>query len=174
MKLADVATMCVLCGLLVGCEHRVSKEETSRKLDRELVNVLNDIGLENAIVTQHTLYPYHFIQNSDQLNDLGQRDLAVLAKHFRKYPGPLSIRRGDTSAELYDARVAQAMEKLRQAGVRTDLVQVSDGMPGGTGMASEHVKKALLRPWPEENRSTEDPRDSGGTGASGSKGFTRK
>jgi hypothetical protein len=170
MKLADVAIICVVGGLLVGCEHRVSKQDASRKLDTELVNVLNNIGLENAIVMQHTLYPYHFIQNSDQLNELGQRDLGVLAKHFQKYPGALSIRRGDAPAELYDARVAQAVEKLRQAGVKTDLVQVSDGMPGGAGMASERVIKAL-RPEPPEDRSTEAWTI---TRKSSSKGYTQQ
>ncbi len=139
MKLADVAAVCVVCSLLIGCEKQVSREETGRKLDMELVNVLNNIELENAIVTQHTLYPYHFVADGETLNRLGQRDLAVLARHFAKHAGSLNIRRGDTPAELYDARVAQAVQQLKQAGVSADQMTISDDMPGGQGMPSERV-----------------------------------
>jgi len=142
MKFA-VATICVVCCLLVGCEKRVSKEEAGKKLDVELVNVLNNIQLENAIVAQHSLYPYHFTQDGAALNALGQRDLAVLARHFVKYPGSLNIRRGDTPVELYDARVAYAVQQLKQGGVATDRLTISDGMPGGTGMPSERVVMIL-------------------------------
>ncbi len=144
MKFADVVTMCVVCSLLVGCEERVSKQEAGKKLDMELVNVLNNIELENAIVAQHTLYPYHFVQDGETLNKLGQRDLAVLARHFAKHPGSLNIRRGDTPAELYDARVAQAVQQLKQAGVSADQMSISDGMPGGTGLPSERVVMILI------------------------------
>jgi len=144
MKFADVAAMCIVCSLLVGCEEQVSKQEAGKKLDVELVNALNNIGLENAIVSQHTLFPYHFVQDGETLNKLGQRDLAVLATHFAKHPGSLNVRRGDTPAELYDARVAHAVQQLKQAGVRTDRLSISDGMPGGTGMPSERVVMILL------------------------------
>jgi hypothetical protein len=143
MKLADVAVMCVMCSLTMGCEERESKQEASRKLDTELVNVLNNIGVENAIIAQHTLYPYHFVPDGETLNTLGDRDLAVLAKHFQKHPGTLNIRRGDVPGELYDARVTHAAERLGQYGVKTDRVSISDGLPGGTGMPSERVVMIL-------------------------------
>ncbi len=143
MKFADVATIGIVCSLLAGCEKQVGKEDAGRKLDVELVNALNNIGMENAIVSQHTLYPYHFVPDGETLNKLGQRDLAVLARHFQNYPGSLNIRRGDTPAELYDARVAYAVQQLKQAGVKTDRLSVSDGMPGGTGVPSERVVMIL-------------------------------
>jgi hypothetical protein len=143
MKLADVAVMCVVCTLMMGCERRESKQEASRKLDTELVNVLNNIGLENAIIAQHTLYPYHFVPDGETLNTLGDRDLAVLAKHFQKHPGTLNIRRGDVPDELYDARVTHAVEMLKQYGVKIDRVSISDSLPGGTGMPSERVVMIL-------------------------------
>jgi len=127
----------------MGCEERVSKQEAGRKLDTELVNVLNNIGVENAIIAQHTLYPYHFVQDGETLNTLGDRDLGVLARHFQEHPGTLNIRRGDVPDELYDARVTHAVEKLKQCGVKIDRVSVSDGVPGGTGMPSERVVMIL-------------------------------
>jgi len=143
MKLTDVATLCVVCGLVAGCEERMSKQDAGKKVDTELVNVLNNVGIENAIVAQHTLYPYHFVSNSEKLNGLGERDLDVLARHFRDYPGELSVRRGDAPEAMYESRVAQVVERLKQAGVKTDRVSIADGMPGGTGMTSERTVMIL-------------------------------
>jgi hypothetical protein len=111
-----------------------------------LIKTLNNIGVENAIVTQHTLYPYHFVADGAQLNELGQRDAAVLARHFLDHPGLLNIRQGEgVSPELYQARVASVTTLLKQAGIEPGRVNVSDGMPGGTGLRAEKVVTILLK-----------------------------
>ncbi len=143
MRLTVVAVTCSMCCFLMGCEDRLSKEKVSQKIDVELVNMLNNIGVEDAIIAQHTLYPYHFVAYGNELNDLGERDLAVLAGHLRRYPGVLNVRHGDASPDLYAARVARVVEGLKKAGVRTDQVKISDEMPGGAGMSSEHVVRIL-------------------------------
>lgn len=143
MKLAGMAMACVVWGLLAGCEERVTKEQSDRKLDAELVRTLNNVGLENAIIAQHALYPYHFVPNSGTLNQLGERDLAVLARHFRRYPGELTVRQGEASDAMYEARLAQVVSKLAQAQVTAELMTISDGMPGGTGMSSERTVMIL-------------------------------
>jgi hypothetical protein len=143
MKLSNVLVACVVCGLLVGCEEEAQESKVTKNLDVELVNTLNNVGVENAIITQHTLYPYHFVPDGEKLNDLGQRDFAVLAKHFMEHPGVLNIRRGETNTQLYEARVAHVMSRLKETGVETSRVSVSDGMPGGPGMPSERVVTIL-------------------------------
>jgi hypothetical protein len=95
--------------------------------------------MENAIISQHTLFPYHFVNNSSELNELGRRDLAVLTRHFVKNAGPLNIRRHNTPADLYEARVNLVLDALREAGIEMERMSVSDGMPGGPGMPSERV-----------------------------------
>jgi hypothetical protein len=145
MRLCNVLVMGVACGLLVGCQSEVREGKSNKNLDAELVNTLNDIGVENAIITQHTLYPYDFVPGGEKLNDLGQRDFAVLAKHFLEHPGVLNIRRGETPTELYELRVAQVMSRLKEAGVETSRISVADGMPGGTGMPSERVVTILQK-----------------------------
>ncbi len=143
MRFGRVLGICVTCCLVAGCEEYSRNEyvakEPRKDLDIELVKALNNIGLENAVVAQHTLYPYHFVANGDGLNDLGRRDLGVLASHFKEHPGPLTIRQGDTPAELYERRVAYVSGHLKQAGVEVSRVALSDGMPGGTGMPSSRV-----------------------------------
>lgn len=143
MRLCGTLMICLVCGLLAGCEEEATEGKASKNLDVELVNTLNNIGVENAIITQHTLYPYHFVMDGEKLNDLGQRDFGVLAKHFTEHPGLLNVRRGEAGDALYEARVASVMAGLKEAGVETSRVSVSDAMPGGTGMPSERVVTIL-------------------------------
>ncbi len=143
MRSLWAVVICVACMLVVGCEEEQAGNQTTKNLDVELVNTLNNIQVENAIITQHTLYPYHFGVDAGELNDLGQRDLMVLAGHFKDHPGILNIRRGETAAQLYDARVAHVLSQLKEAGVETSRMNVSDGMPGGSGMPAERVVTIL-------------------------------
>ncbi len=145
MKLCSTLVMGLACLWMVGCEQEQKPARDTRNLDVELVNTINNVGVENAIITQHTLYPYHFVTDGEKLNDLGLKDFAVLAKHFTEHPGILNIRRAETSTELYEARVAYVMNKLKEAGVETNRVSVSDGMPGGPGMPAERVVTILQR-----------------------------
>lgn len=139
MRFTVVAVMSCAGCLVCGCQERTSREEASKRFDMELVNTLNNVGVEQAILAQHTLYPYHFVTDGEELNQLGQHDLDVLARHFRQYAGTLNIRPGEVPAQLYEARVVHVAERLKQAGVEADRVNIADGMPGGTGMSSERA-----------------------------------
>lgn len=139
-----VVTMAaLLCILTLGCQQNAEPGPDQHLVNRRLINSYNDTAIENAIISQHTLFPYHFVQNGAELNELGQRDLAVLAGHFMKHPGILNIRRQDISAELYEARINTVRERLRQAGIDVERMSISDGMPGGSGMTSERVLTIL-------------------------------
>ncbi len=143
MRWCGALVLGLACGLMLGCHEETTQSKTNKNLDAELVNTLNNVGVENAIITQHTLYPYHFVTGGEQLNDLGQRDFAVLAKYFTEHPGVLNIGRGDTSAELYNARLAYVAGRLKEAGVEKNRVTVTDDMPGGPGMPSGRVVTIL-------------------------------
>ena len=139
MRRYGVLAVCLVCSLVVGCQENVHESQGDRNLDVELVNSLNNLGVENAIIGQHTIYPYHFVSNGEELNELGLRDLSVLASHFATHEGTLNVRRGQTTPELYEARVTHVMEALTKAGVDTGRMGIADGMPGGAGMPSERV-----------------------------------
>ncbi len=100
---------------------------------------IQNASMNAAIVAQHTLYPYHFAAGSAELNDLGVRDLNVLADHFAKAGGDLNVRRQNADPSLYEARVKAVLERLAQAGVPSGAVAVKDGLPGGDGISSERV-----------------------------------
>jgi hypothetical protein len=145
MRTSGVVAICLVCGLVSGCPED-ARTAADRRLDTELVKTLNNIGVENAIITQHTLYPYHFVVDGEKLNDLGQRDFAVLARHFTEHPGLLNVRREEgISPELYKARVAYVTSRLKDAGIDPARVSISDGMPGGPGLPSEQVVTVLQK-----------------------------
>jgi len=145
MKIGIVIEMIFCCILICGCYETVKERELDKSLiNAELINALNDSAMRNAIISQHTIFPYHFVENSDKLNELGGHDLSVLAGHFKDNPGPLNVRRNNTTEELYQARVNFVLNRLKQAGVETSIT-VSDGMPGGDGMPSEEVLKIMER-----------------------------
>jgi hypothetical protein len=139
MRLWCAGIVCLAGLLLAGCEEQQAADRAESKLDTELVNTVNNLQIENALVTQHTLYPYHFVTDGAALNDLGQRDLAVLARHYKEHPGVLNVRQGPAGAELYSQRVAQVQSRLKEAGVDVDQMTIFDGLPGGRGMPSEEI-----------------------------------
>lgn len=139
MKTYMITTMCFFFIGMAGCSGTVERGQDRHLINSELINSYNSVAIENAIISQHTLYPYHFVKNSAELNELGDRDLGVLSKHFMNHPGRLNIRRDDISADLYQARIDLVLERLKDAGTNAEQISISDNMPGGTGMSSEKI-----------------------------------
>jgi hypothetical protein len=147
MRSKSILTVGLICIMVagIGCNESEKEQACVKKnlamVDMKLVNTYNDMALQNAIITQHTLYPYQFVDNSASLNELGERDLAILSKHFVNNPGSLNIRKDGTPDELYRNRVDLVVKKLQGAGVDTAKLTVEDSMPGGSGVTSERLIK---------------------------------
>jgi len=143
MKLNTITSICLALFLLAGCQENEQESSDNYAMNSGLIASYYDIAVNNAIVSQHTLYPYHFITNGKELNELGNNDLMVLIKHFMENPGKLNIRQGNVSTEIYKARINFVFTKMIDAGIGKDKVSVSDDMPGGSGMSSEKVLTIL-------------------------------
>jgi len=147
MRKCTIVMTGVICLLMAGCGG-ADKGAKPVELDQGLINAglvdsYNNLAMQDAILAQHTLYPYHFVKNGAQLNELGRRDLAVLAGHFKQNPGRLNIRRDNVSPDLYNARVQFVLNELQKAGVVAGRIAVADGMPGGSGISSERIVTIL-------------------------------
>ena len=129
----------------IGCKppDQGFKDEKSRPSWR--TDGIRNSAINNAIIAQHTFYPYHFIPNAPALNELGEQDLEVLAAHYRYYPGPINIRRGSGPQDLFEARVQAVRQYLIGIDIDDDRIVFSDGLPGGRGMPSEQVLQILAR-----------------------------
>src|SRR5690349_11711373 len=86
--------------------------ESQRALNTAMIQTYLGQEADDAIIRQHTLYPYHFVENSATFNELGWRDVRVLSTHFVSYPGPLNVRKGDTPEVLYKARVKAVVDAM--------------------------------------------------------------
>ncbi|MHC4681294.1 MAG: hypothetical protein ACYTEK_21660 [Planctomycetota bacterium] len=139
LNTSTVATTLLFCVLLAGCQESVKDSPDDHLVNSQLVDSYNETAIRNAVIAQHTLFAYHFVQKGPELSELGERDLAVLARHFSKNGGHLNIRRHNIPAELYEARVNSVRERLDEAGIDMERLSVSDGMPGGSGVASERI-----------------------------------
>lgn len=140
MRLTRITLLVLYCVLPLGCqEENMDKRPAERQMNSMLINSYSNIAIQNAIISEHTLFPYHFVKNGAELNELGRRDLGVLTTHFAQNGGHLNIRQLGASAELYQARVSLVRNALKEAGIDMARVSVSDGMPGGSGMQSEKV-----------------------------------
>jgi hypothetical protein len=132
--------------VLMGCQGQdQSQPAQSNSVDSWLITYVNDAGVQNAIIRQQAMFPYHFVAESAALNELGRRDLEILAGHYRQYPGSLSIRRGEAAEPLYQARVATVMDNLRAAGVAAGRVQATSAPAGGDGAASSQVLTIMAK-----------------------------
>jgi hypothetical protein len=131
----------VFCGVLIcGCEENMQSAGPDKSVMNEaVVNSMLEVQVRNGVIAQHTLYPYHFEANSEALTEIGERNIRILADHFKNNGGSLNICRDHSSDELYDKRVAQVKSQLEELGVEGDRIVISDGMPGGEGMGSERL-----------------------------------
>ena len=138
-----VSLVCVV--MFCGCQEEQADTNAvdESQVNRKIVDTYSDLAIQNAIIAQHTLYPYHFVNNSAQLNDLGQRDLSVLIQHFLENPGQLTLQQGGTESRLYQSRAQTVYEKLLAGGIPDAKIRITDGMPGGDGIASNSIIEIL-------------------------------
>jgi hypothetical protein len=158
-----LATLTAVVGLacMAGCELAPGYPQDKSLTNEWLVRSYSDDAINNAVIAQHTLYPYHFHKNGAALNELGEYDLAVLVNHFKDHPGRLNVRQGDESTKLHAARINMVMAALRKGGVEASRIEFTDAIPGGDGMASERVVKILEKQPPREPASRAPTRTMG-------------
>jgi hypothetical protein len=126
--------------------------DEARDFDAAIVRAHQNDFEAAGVIRQHTIYPYHFVADSSTLNELGRRDVAILAGHYASLqvdqgvpPASMGVRRGDASPALYDARVRAVTAELARGGVPNDRVRIADTVPGGDGMALGKIKVILQR-----------------------------
>jgi hypothetical protein len=134
---------CSLLALLAGCNSPQSEQNMPGRQSMFVGDAFSAAQVNKAIITQRTIWAYHFVTNTSELNQLGERDLDVLAKYYTEHKGDIRIRRAGAAQVLYDARVAAVVSHLMLAGVPKGQLTVTDAPPGGVGMASERVVSIL-------------------------------
>jgi hypothetical protein len=133
---------------LSGCAREgglLRVDDQRQPVNRWTIETTDDESVANAVIAQHTLYPYHFVVNGADLNELGERDVKILARHLSRYPGELNLRRGSENQAMYDARIQGVTSMLVAFGVDKGGIKVVDKVPGGDGVSSERALEILER-----------------------------
>lgn len=116
--------LCLALAATVGACQAPKAAEPERGLNDMWAGAeLRQTAMRQAILAQGSLYPYHFVVDRAELNELGAHDLDVLAEGQRDLPGQLCVRRGQASDKLYAARLEAVRAGLRERGV--DVVRVA-------------------------------------------------
>jgi hypothetical protein len=154
---------------LSACQSTYPNGDEQREMNTASLNLLNKATVDQAIITQHTLYPYHFLDGSASLNELGERDLSVLAAHYAEHPGAINVYRGNASEALHRDRLQTVRQELAHAGVDLNRMTVGDGLPGGDGADASDAQKAIER-WEDARKagSSKSPSMQGSSSSSSS------
>lgn len=153
-------------GLLAGCQSPAHIEESHAPFNAWTMEELTTQQEHNAIIRQRTIFPYHFVPDSAELTQVGERDVAVLADHFSKVSGgQVNLRRGDASEGLYAARAETLRTALAERGVTAGAVTVGDDIVGGDGISSRRALILLERS--DESRPAGLSMPSGGAASGG-------
>jgi len=142
MRPATALLLCLALGAS-ACRSTYSHEGPTGVRNMWTANEIREASLRQAILSQSTLYPYHFVPGAAELNELGWRDMEILAAHFAAHAGTLSVRRGGLAEELYRERLQSVETALAAAGVAPGRVRISDAPPGGAGTTSERMLEVL-------------------------------
>jgi hypothetical protein len=142
MKPQAIALLCLALGAS-ACSSTYDPSGPIGTRNMWAAKEIHQASLHQAILAQSTFYPYHFVHASSALNELGWRDLQVLAEHYVAHGGALSLRRGNASEALYGERVKAVQDALAAAGVEPERVTISDSLPGGPGTTSERVLQVM-------------------------------
>jgi len=142
MQRIFLTTVLLAIGASIGCtcsEPAHPFADDRDELNALIVQSYFKEAAANAVLAEHTLYAHHFCPNSSALTELGQQHVEILSAHYAAQPGALNVRRGDTSEELYDARIQTVRDAMADAGVEVDGLEIGDGPVGGRGISSEQA-----------------------------------
>lgn len=140
-----------LFAIVLGCNTVPRESDTLDQITDDqrkaangwMVTSPQDRAVRNAVVRESALYPYHFVEGSAEMNELGAQRLAILADHFVENPGNLVLRKSDTANTLYRARRAHVALLLEEQGVDIRRVTMTDGDIGGDGLRSVQLVEIL-------------------------------
>jgi hypothetical protein len=132
---------------VAGCQHKAADASADRTPDERTLNTLMvktayDQNERNAIIAERTIYDHHFRPASAELNDLGLRQVRILADAYHDQAVRVSVARADASDDLYRRRLDAVRTAFADRGVDRSSLTLNDGQPGGSGIASEKVFRA--------------------------------
>ncbi len=150
VKFGSMAAVLAAAGCsTVGNEYVYNDPEGQRVANREMVTGSQDEQINNAIVRQKTVYPYHFVADAPSLNELGKHDLTILGRHYKDNVLPFA---GSTNV-LQEVKVYFDYDK---SFIRPDAHASLDG---GLTLLNENPVADIIITGRADQRGSEDYND---------------
>ncbi|HWP41043.1 MAG TPA: hypothetical protein VNL70_08955 [Tepidisphaeraceae bacterium] len=158
-----------LVGLaVVGCSKDRKDRQVAemvpdeRTLNTMMVRAALEQDARNAVAAERIIYSHHFHPATASLNELGERQVQVLAEALRDQPeARVSVVQGEAGPELYKRRLEAVRARFAEAGADTGRLHVGPGVPGGPGISSELI-------WRSYQSAAQNGDNGGGRGAGSS------
>jgi outer membrane protein OmpA-like peptidoglycan-associated protein len=87
-RLVGIGQLCAVIAVAgcstVGNEYVYQNPAEQRDMHAAMVEDYYAEQATNGVIRQKTVYPYHFRGDSPALNELGERDLTILAQHYKE------------------------------------------------------------------------------------------
>jgi hypothetical protein len=90
-SLKCMTALALIVGYCTGCTYPGVNAPDRSATNTAIVYGRYDTQTENAVISQRTLYPYHFSPDSPKLAKIGDRDLGILARHFKEVSEPFFV-----------------------------------------------------------------------------------
>jgi len=91
-RLLGIGQVCALAAVIgcgtVGDDYVYQNEPERRAYNQEMIKSFENEQVVNGVITQQTIYPHQFHAQSPSLTELGERDLLMLADHFKEHVLP--------------------------------------------------------------------------------------
>lgn len=111
-------------------------EADRAEINKDIVETSYNAQINNGIRRDRTIYPYHFISNEADLNDLGRDQIDALTSDIVKRPIRVNVPRFENDEELHEARVAVVRNRLVENGITEDRINIHDELSGGPGQVT--------------------------------------
>lgn len=131
----------LLAAFAAGCCHRPQDVVCAPNPDRRIVASILDEQAVAAVQRQRAIYSWHFAPGTADLNELGRRDLAIIAAQDKTRPGTLHVRLG--SDDMREARLAAIRACLESQGVEVARMNFDEDWPGGDGVGGEAAARSV-------------------------------
>lgn len=146
---AAAAGLCVVTFVLAGCEGPPDRLNAPPQGQSDMPSEMQDNYVrmaDNAMLSERSMSPAHFVPGTSELNSLGVRRLNRYATLLKVYGGPLHYDGVEDEKEVADQRVYRIEQYLVSAGVGPDLFSVDVAPAGGKGMQgteSAEIRRGL-------------------------------
>jgi len=152
-KRAFCPALAIAAALSNGCyphdEEISTTDQVAHKMDRSLMKRKDQTHLrqmvDNAMISDMTVWDYHFVPHTSELSGSGAERLERMAVYLDTYGGTVRYDTLIKDEALINERIAHVREFLKVAGADLGRVEVEAKLPGGQMFNGKEAVKVVTK-----------------------------